>query len=190
MADSLKRVFEVCFSAVALVVCVLPLAVLCIVIRLGSKGSPIFSQTRVGRHERPFQCLKLRTMFQGTGDKPSHAVSEQQITPIGRVLRKLKLDELPQLWNVLAGDLSLVGPRPCLPSQHELIAARRAGNVFSVRPGITGLAQVHKIDMSNPERLARIDIDYVNSQSLWGDIKILLATFKGVGHDPAAADKT
>ena len=190
MAEALKRIFDFCFASAALLVAALPLLVLCGLIRWGSTGSPIFAQQRVGRGERPFRCLKLRTMYQGTGDKPSHMVSGQQITPLGRWLRKLKLDELPQLWNVITGDLSLVGPRPCLPTQTELIEARRVGRVFSVRPGITGLGQIRKIDMSDPERLAAIDREYVDSQSFWGDIRILLSTVRGVGHDPAAAEQS
>ena len=99
-----------------------------------------------------FTCYKFRTMAQGAPLAGSHEVSGSWITPIGRRLRSLKLDELPQLFNVLRGDMSLVGPRPCLPNQAEVIAARRARDVFNIRPGITGIAQLTSIDMSKPEQ--------------------------------------
>jgi O-antigen biosynthesis protein WbqP len=120
-------------------------------------------------------------MFTGTGDVPTHEVSAAAITPLGDYLRRFKIDELPQLFNVLAGDMSLVGPRPCLPSQLELIAARRRLGVLDVRPGITGLAQVRGIDMSNAERLAEVDAQYVRSRSFFGDLKLAWATVRGQG---------
>lgn len=116
----------------------------------------------------------------------SHEVAENWITPIGRRLRSAKLDELPQLFNVLRGEMSLVGPRPCLPVQTEVIAARRARNVFRVRPGITGIAQLASIDMSTPEKLARADSEYVENRSFSGDLRIIVATMIGGGSGDAA----
>ena len=115
----------------------------------------------------------------GTKEAGTHMVEAQSVTAIGRILRKIRLDEIPQLFNVLAGDMSLVGPRPSLPSQTELIAARKAYNVYSVRPGITGLAQIQGLDMSKPAELAKVDGTYVRTRSLFLDLSIILQTITG-----------
>jgi len=120
-------------------------------------------------------------MYSGTANLPTHQVEASAVTPFGELLRRFKIDELPQLWNVLAGDMSLVGPRPCLPSQVELADARRRLGVFEVRPGITGLAQVSGVDMSDANRLAEIDARYVRTQSLVGDLRLIWATLSGQG---------
>ena len=111
-------------------------------------------------------------------DAPGEASA---VTSLGELLRRFKIDELPQLWNVLLGDMSLVGPRPCLPSQAELVEARKRLGVFTVRPGITGLAQVSGVDMSDANRLAEIDAQYVRTQSLVGDLRLIWATLRGQG---------
>ncbi len=160
-----------------------PLIVLLIVlVRRDSPGPGIFSQQRVGHRGKPFSCHKLRTMYSGTPNVPSHHSTVAQVTRIGGFLRRTKLDELPQLWNVFVGEMSFVGPRPCLPSQMELIEERRKRGVLDIRPGITGVAQIEGIDMSNPVRLAEKDSDYLRSQSLRLDLKILYRTvFRGEG---------
>jgi len=117
----------------------------------------------------------------GNANLPTHEVQASAVTPLGEHLRRFKIDELPQLWNVLIGDMSLVGPRPCLPSQTELVDARRRLGVFEVRPGITGLAQVNGIDMSDANRLAEIDARYVGTQSFLGDFGLIWATVRGQG---------
>ncbi|KYG98573.1 sugar transferase [Bradyrhizobium sp. DOA1] len=150
-------------------------------IRLESRGPAIFRQVRVGKNGREFTCYKFRTMFTGTGDVPTHQVAASAVTPLGDYLRRFKIDELPQIFNVLSGDMSLVGPRPCLPSQRELVEARRRLGVLDVRPGITGLAQVRGVDMSNADRLAELDARYVRSQSFSGDLGLLWATMRGQG---------
>jgi O-antigen biosynthesis protein WbqP len=150
-------------------------------IRAESLGTVIFAQARIGKNRRTFTCYKLRTMYSGTAIMPTHQVQASAVTPIGELLRRFKIDELPQFWNVLVGDMSLVGPRPCLPSQHELIEARQRLGVFEVRPGITGLAQVRGIDMSDPKRLAEIDAQYVRGQSFAGDLRLIWATVRGQG---------
>jgi len=170
----------------ALVLAVLPAAVpvalLCMAaIRLTSPGPAILAQTRVGRHEQPFACYKLRTMHADTPHAPTHETSARAVTPLGRWLRRLKLDELPQLWNVARGDMSLVGPRPCLPAQTELVAARRALGLYALRPGITGVAQVAGVDMSDPRRLAALDATYLASMSAATDLRLILATVWGAG---------
>jgi O-antigen biosynthesis protein WbqP len=163
-----------------------PLVVLAAVaIRIETRGSPLFAQPRVGRNEQVFTCYKLRTMFEGTKHLPTHHSSAASVTRVGAVLRSLKIDEVPQLFNVLKGEMSLVGPRPCLTSQKALIDERRRRGVFRVRPGITGLAQVQGVDMSDPERLAVIDATYVRLQNLKTDFGLLLSTVfgKGIGRD-------
>ncbi|WP_422474471.1 sugar transferase [Endozoicomonas sp. ALB032] len=140
-----------------------PLLLVIYIMGLFDTGSPLFSQERVGRYKKPFVLLKFRTMQVGTFSVPSHLVCSSSITPLGRFLRKTKLDELPQLWNVLLGDMSLVGPRPNLFNQEELIEAREQLGVYDVRPGVTGLAQVSQIDTSTPELLARTDSQMIQT---------------------------
>jgi O-antigen biosynthesis protein WbqP len=177
----MKRVFDFSVSVLLLVLCSPILLIIIVAIRFQSAGSAIFSQTRVGIKEQPFTCYKLRTMYTGTANLPTHEVAALSVTPLGKYLRRFKLDELPQLYNVLVGDLSLVGPRPCLPSQVELVEARRRLGVFEVRPGITGLAQINGIDMSDADRLAEMDARYVRTQSSIGDLKLIIATLRGQG---------
>jgi O-antigen biosynthesis protein WbqP len=177
----MKRALDIAFSLVGLVLGAPLLAVAAIAIHRESTGPAFFAQTRVGRNERPFTLYKLRTMYVGTSDVATHQVEASAVTPLGARLRRWKLDELPQLYNVLVGDMSLVGPRPCLPSQVELVAARRRLGVFATRPGVTGLAQVQGVDMSEPQRLASIDAEYVRTRSLLGDIHLLIATALGQG---------
>jgi O-antigen biosynthesis protein WbqP len=177
----MKRLFDILVCAPFLLVFWPILLIIIIAIRLQSPGPAIFAQARIGRDARPFTCYKLRTMYVGTADLPTHEVQASSVTPLGEYLRRFKVDELPQFCNVLAGQMSLVGPRPCLPSQTTLIEARRRLGVFSARPGITGLAQVNDIDMSEPERLAKVDAQYVASQSFGGDLKLLWATLRGRG---------
>jgi O-antigen biosynthesis protein WbqP len=112
-----------------------------------------------------FRCHKLRTMYAGTASMPTHEVSVSRITPIGGFLRRTKLDELPQLWNVLKGEMSLVGPRPCLPAQTVLVEERRRRGVAALRPGITGTAQLRGVDMADPAKLAEIDAEYLAAAS-------------------------
>lgn len=166
--------------ALPLAVFALPLVLVAgIIIALTSRGPVLFLQERVGRFERPFRCCKLRTMFEGTKSRPSHEVGEHAVTPVGHWLRRFKIDELPQLWNVLRGDMSLVGPRPCLPEQLELIRRRRELGIYAIRPGMTGLSQVLSIDMSTPEKCAITDAEYLETRSLSLDVKILFATLTG-----------
>lgn len=175
------RLFDLVLSAAGLVVTSPFLLAAMLVHRLTSTGSAIFAQKRVGRDERIFLCLKLRTMHIDTPQVATHQVSASAVTYLGRFLRRTKVDELPQLWNVLKGEMSLVGPRPCLPSQTVLIEARRARGVNALRPGITGPAQVRGIDMSDPERLAEIDESWVPHWSMARYFGILIATATGSG---------
>ena len=155
-------------------------------VRLELPGSPLFIQQRVGRHQVSFGMVKLRTMRADTEHVASHLVPLDRITRSGHLLRRFKLDELPQLWNVLTGAMSLVGPRPCLPSQDELIAERQARGVFVFRPGVTGPAQLMGLDMSQPQRLAEVEAEYFNRATLFQDIVLVLRTATGRGSGDAA----
>ncbi|MHA6689592.1 sugar transferase [Devosia sp. A449] len=180
-----KRLLDI-VMALVLAPIAIPLCLGCIIaIRLGDGGAAVFRQTRVGLRRKPFVLYKLRTMSVGTGDRASHEVSGSHITAIGKVLRKTKLDELPQLLNVLWGDMSFVGPRPCLPSQNLLVEERDRLGVFGVRPGITGPAQVSGVDMSSPHELAAIDAAYAKSITLVDDFRYILQTALGRGSGDA-----
>lgn len=176
----LIRVFDILFALVGLTMGAPVLAVLWL-IGLWDTGSPFFRQQRVGYHQRPFVLLKFRTMRLDTVSVATHMADISAITPYGRFLRRTKLDELPQLWNVLKGEMSLVGPRPCLFNQQELIAERAERGVFDVRPGITGLAQVQGIDMSTPVRLAETDAQMLKELNLVSYFKLILLTVLGKG---------
>lgn len=144
-------------------------------------GSPVFRQTRVGKNQQPFTLIKFRTMPVETKSVATHLVGASSVTKLGGFLRKTKLDELPQLINVVKGEMSLVGPRPCLFNQQELIDARQSKGVFDVRPGITGLAQVNEIDMSTPELLAEWDERMISSMSIRAYFTYIIQTVSGKG---------
>ena len=158
-----------------------PILLLIYFIGLFDTGSPLFMQERVGRKKKPFTLVKFRTMKVGTVSIATHNAPISSITKLGRFLRKTKLDELPQLWNVLLGDMSLVGPRPNLFNQEELIEARSHLCVYDVRPGITGLAQVSDIDMSTPELLARTDAEMMKKVSVKNYFYYIFRTVTGKG---------
>ena len=131
-------------------------------------------QTRIGKNLRPFIMFKFRTMQLNTHSVPSHLADIAAVTPYGRFLRRTKLDELPQLWNVLLGDMSLVGPRPGLPNQVELTDARKQLSVLDVRPGVTGLAQISGVDMSEPQLLAEIDARMIEEMSMYNYLRYII----------------
>jgi len=174
------RVFDFVFSLLGLVFGS-PVLFIIYIIGLFDTGSPVFRQERVGRNKKPFTLVKFRTMSVDTASVASHLASTASITKMGGFLRKTKLDELPQLWNVLKGEMSLVGPRPGLYNQAELTAARESEGVFDVRPGITGLAQVNDIDMSTPELLAKTDAKMIREMSVVSYFKFILQTVTGKG---------
>ncbi len=174
------RLFDIFFSGVGLL---LGWPVLGVIALLGwfDNGSPLFKQVRVGRFQQPFTLVKFRTMRLGTASVATHLASSDAITPFGRFLRRTKLDELPQLWNVFKGEMSLVGPRPGLFNQQELTAERAARGVFNARPGITGLAQVNEIDMSTPKLLAETDAKMLESLSVADYFGYIIQTVAGKG---------
>ncbi len=158
-----------------------PVLLVVTIIGLFDTGSPIFVQERVGRHKKPFKLIKFRTMSVDTKSVASHLASNASITKLGLFLRKTKIDELPQLINVLKGEMSLVGPRPNLFNQEELIAERDALGVYNVLPGITGLAQVQNIDMSTPTLLAQTDKQMIDTLSIRDYFRYILMTATGSG---------
>ncbi|MCG3730770.1 sugar transferase [Vibrio cincinnatiensis] len=158
-----------------------PILLIVTIIGLFDTGSPIFVQERVGRNKKPFKLIKFRTMSVDTQSVASHLASNASITKLGSFLRKTKIDELPQLINVLKGEMSLVGPRPNLFNQQELIKERDALGVYDVLPGITGLAQVQNIDMSTPELLAKTDKQMIDSLTVKDYFKYILMTATGSG---------
>lgn len=176
----MMRALDVLFALLGLTVGA-PVLLLLAILGLLDTGSPFFRQTRVGRYQRPFTLWKFRTMRPGTVSVATHLANASAITPLGSFLRRTKLDELPQLWNVLKGEMSLVGPRPCLYNQEELIAERAARGIFDARPGITGLAQLQGIDMSTPRSLAETDGQMLKSLSLYNYLKYIMLTVLGKG---------
>jgi O-antigen biosynthesis protein WbqP len=174
------RIFDFLFSFFGLTIGS-PVLLVIYFIGLFETGSPIFRQERVGRDKKPFMLTKFRTMRPGTASVASHLADASAITPLGIFLRRSKLDELPQLWNVLKGEMSLVGPRPCLFNQTELIRERASRAVFSARPGVTGLAQVKNIDMSTPKLLAETDASMLNELTVFTYFKYIFMTVGGKG---------
>lgn len=174
------RVLDFLFSSVGLIIGA-PVLIAIYVIGLFDTGSPLFYQERVGRNQKSFILVKFRTMKTDTASVASHLADGSAITALGAFLRRSKLDELPQLWNVLMGDMSLVGPRPCLFNQTELIVERHKRGVFEARPGITGLAQVNNIDMSTPKLLAETDAQMLHSLTLALYFKYIFMTVGGKG---------
>ena len=165
--------------------CLWPVLLLVTVFGFFDTGSPIFIQERMGRVKKPFMLVKFRTMSVETKSVASHLASAASITKFGSFLRKTKIDELPQLINVLKGEMSLVGPRPNLFNQEELMRERSAKGIYDVRPGVTGLAQIQSIDMSTPELLARTDKEMIDSLSLKSYFKYIVMTLAGSGSGDA-----
>lgn len=174
------RLFDLVFSILGLVF-LFPVLTVVFIIGLFDTGSPLFLQTRVGREKKSFVLVKFRTMKIDTLSVASHLASSSSITRYGAFLRRTKLDELPQLWNVFKGEMSLVGPRPGLFNQEELLEFRDKYGVYGVRPGITGLAQVSEIDMSTPELLAITDRQMIDHLTIKSYFMYILQTVTGKG---------
>jgi lipopolysaccharide/colanic/teichoic acid biosynthesis glycosyltransferase len=176
----MTRIFDILFSFLGLVL-LSPILIVLVAVAYFDTGSPIFRQERVGKGKQPFRLMKFRSMHVNAPSVATHLASASSITPFGSFLRKSKLDELPQLWNVFVGDMSLVGPRPNLFNQEELIEERAKRGVYSIRPGITGLAQIHKIDMSTPQRLAETDAKMIDNLNVCYYFKYIFLTVFGKG---------
>ena len=160
------RIFDFFFSLIGLII-LFPLFILLWFIGLLDNGSPLFMQKRIGRNLKPFVLIKFRTMPINTKSLGTHLLKNLKLTSYGYFLRKTKLDEIPQLFNVLFGDMSLVGPRPSLLNQKKLINQRKKKGVFKVKPGITGLAQISGIEMNRPTLLAKTDLKMIKKMSLF-----------------------
>jgi O-antigen biosynthesis protein WbqP len=173
-----KRAIDLLASGAALIVLLAPLAGLALAVRLTSPGPAIHWSKRIGRHNRRFAMPKFRTMRVDTPQVATHLLGDARrwLTPIGGFLRRTSLDELPQLWSVLVGDMSLVGPRPALFNQDDLIALRAQAGVDQLRPGLTGWAQVNGRDeLPIPEKV-RLDLEYLKRQSPFFDLHIMMLT--------------
>lgn len=174
------RFLDIVLAGLGLLVA-LPLMAVLFLTGLFDTGAPLFRQTRVGRHQKPFTLVKFRTMRPDTASVATHLANPAAVTPLGAFLRRTKLDELPQLWNVLKGEMSLVGPRPCLFNQTELIKERAEPSVFAARPDITGLAQINGIDMSTPKLLAETDARMLQGLGLSAYFTYIIKTVTGSG---------
>lgn len=167
-----------------------PVILLVMILGWFDTRSPLLRQKRVGHLQKPFVLMKFRTLQPGTASVATHLADATAITPFGRILRRTKLDELPQLWNVLRGDMSLVGPRPCLFNQGDLISERAARGVFDARPGITGLAQIQGIDMSTPELLAKTDAEMLKNLNVFNYFRYIFLTVLGKGAGDRVREKS
>jgi O-antigen biosynthesis protein WbqP len=175
----MKRVFDIFLGCLSALILLVPLLTVAMAVRLTSKGPALYWSDRVGRHNVIFKMPKFRSMRVGTPAVATHLLADARshLTPIGSFLRKSSLDELPQLWSILAGDMSFVGPRPALFNQQDLIALRTEQGVHTLVPGLTGWAQVNGRDeLPIPEKV-KLDVAYLQRQSLWFDISILWLTF-------------
>jgi O-antigen biosynthesis protein WbqP len=174
------RIFDILFSMLGFVF-LSPILIILFIVGYFDTSSPIFRQERVGKNKKPFRLIKFRSMYINSPSVATHLASADSITSFGSFLRKSKLDELPQLWNVFVGDMSLVGPRPNLFNQEELINERDSRGVYAVRPGITGLAQINKIDMSTQKLLAETDAKMIQELNVHSYFKYILLTVFGKG---------
>lgn len=175
----MKKIFDFVLSVLALVILIVPIALVALAVKLTSKGPAVYWSDRVGRHNLIFKMPKFRTMRVDTPAVATHLLDNpaQYLTPIGSFLRKSSLDELPQLWSILTGKMSFVGPRPALYNQSDLIALRTEHGVDKILPGLTGWAQVNGRDeLPIPDKVA-LDVVYLNRQSFSFDCKILVLTF-------------
>lgn len=174
------RILDFFLAAIGLVL-LSPLILLVMALGWFDTRSPMFRQERVGRGQQSFILVKFRTMRPDTASVASHLADVSSITPLGHFLRRTKLDELPQLWNVLKGEMSLVGPRPCLFNQQELITEREKRGVYKARPGITGLPQIQGVDMSTPELLAKTDAQMLKTLNFRNYFRYIFLTILGKG---------
>lgn len=175
----MKRLFDLVLALIAAFVLVLPFLIVAIIVRLTSSGPVLYWSDRVGKHNIIFKMPKFRTMQVGTPAVATHLLSDsgQYLTPVGLFLRKSSLDELPQLWSILIGDMSFVGPRPALFNQDDLISLRTQNGVDKLVPGLTGWAQVNGRDELSIPIKVQYEMEYLQKQSFWFDLKILGLTF-------------
>ena len=175
----LKRTFDTFLAVLLLVIFVLPMALIAVAVRLNSPGTALYWSRRVGRDNREFKMPKFRTMRADTPVLATHLMEDPQafITPLGSFLRRTSLDELPQLWSILVGHMSFVGPRPALYNQDDLIALRSRQGLDRLRPGLTGWAQINGRDEISIAEKVNFDREYLHRRSFWLDLKIIFITF-------------
>lgn len=174
-----KRTLDIILSLIAIVLLAIPMLIIAIVIKADSKGPVLFKQKRVGKHQKPFYCLKFRSMItEAPKDCPPYMFENPDafITKSGRILRKSSLDELPQLFNILKGEMTIVGPRPCTPKEVDLIRLREKNGVFALTPGLTGWAQVNGRDEISLKGKVKRDREYAERASFGFDVKIFWMT--------------
>ena len=174
----MKRLFDLALALFAAIVLAVPVALVAMAVRLTSNGPALYWSDRVGRGNKLFKMPKFRSMRIGTPAVATHLLEDPNVylTPMGSFLRKSSLDELPQLWSILVGDMSFVGPRPALFNQHDLIELRTQNGVHELLPGLTGWAQVNGRDELPIPRKVELDLEYLNRQSIWFDVRILWMT--------------
>lgn len=176
---TLKRIFDITLASLAIILLAIPFIIVAVMVRFTSQGPILYRSQRVGRDNTLFWMPKFRSMWVDTPAVATHLLNnpETLLTPIGSFLRKSSLDELPQLWNILKGDMSFVGPRPALFNQDDLITQRTAAGVHTLTPGLTGWAQINGRDeLPIPQKVA-LDVEYMHRQSFCFDLKIILLTF-------------
>jgi len=171
-----KRVFDLILALLSTLILIPLLVLVSVLIWVSDPGPLLFVQQRVGRHGKTFTFYKFRSMPTETSDMPSDQLGKIRLTWIGRLIRRTNIDELPQLLNIVLGDMSLVGPRPAIPQQDELLELRKKNTALSIRPGLTGLAQVNSYDGMSVEEKARFDGEYARAVTLWHDFSIILRT--------------
>lgn len=173
-----KRILDIVFSSVLLLIFLVPFLFIAAIVYIDDPGPVLFTQYRTGRYGEPFKLYKIRTLRL---DAPRYAPSQEMkkksyVTRVGKVLRNLSIDELPQLINVLRGDMSMVGPRPVIAKEHEIHDLRQKHGVYEIRPGLTGLAQINGRDELSPEEKVQLDVQYVTNYSFLMDVKIIIST--------------
>jgi O-antigen biosynthesis protein WbqP len=171
-----KRILDVAVSSLAIAVLSPILLLTALAVRLGDAGPALFRQTRTGRSGRPFRVFKFRSMPVQSADLPSAGAAGLKVTAVGKVIRRTNIDELPQLFNIFCGEMSLVGPRPPLPAQADLIRMRRENKALECRPGLTGLAQVNSYDGMPEAEKARWDGQYASHITFIGDLRLIVRT--------------
>jgi O-antigen biosynthesis protein WbqP len=174
----MKRTFDLLLATFAAIVLIVPVVLVALMVRLTSKGPALYWSDRVGRHNRIFKMPKFRSMRTDTPAVATHLLHDpaKYLTPVGSFLRKSSLDELPQLWSIIKGDMSFVGPRPALFNQHDLVELRSRAGVHELLPGLTGWAQVNGRDELPIPKKVLLDVEYLKNKSLWLDVKIIFLT--------------
>ena len=174
----MKRIFDLIISLMGLLILLVPMLIVSVLVKLTSRGPVLYWSDRVGRNNAIFRMAKFRTMRQDTPAVATHLLHDPKsvLTPVGNILREFSLDELPQLWSIIKGDMSIVGPRPALFNQHDLIDLRTEKGVHELMPGLTGWAQINGRDELPISQKVDLDVEYLHHESVWMDIKIIWLT--------------